>query len=57
MQKPDYENTAKLLLIAGFSPELVKVSYEVSKKGGNATSDEQEKLDELKAEILARMKR
>ncbi len=55
MQKPDYENVEKILLGAGFSPELVKASREASEKGSNRTNDEQAKLDELKAEILTRL--
>ncbi|MBG1270815.1 hypothetical protein [Nostoc sp. WHI] len=57
MQKSDYENVEKILLGAGFSPELVKASREASEKGSNRTSADQAKLDELKAEIIARLKR
>ena len=55
MQKPDYENVSKILLGAGFSPELVQASREASEKGSERTDADQAKLDELKAEILARL--
>ncbi len=61
MEKPDYENVSKILLAAGFSPELVQSSREASEKGSDAyggklrTDADQAKLDELKAEILARL--
>lgn len=51
----DRDNTANILLASGFSPELVKAACEISKKGKEPTNDEQEKLDELKAQILARL--
>lgn len=57
MEKQDYENVQKILLGAGFSPELVKAAREASEKGSSRTNDEQETLDSLKAEILARLKR
>ncbi|MEH1777173.1 hypothetical protein [Nostoc sp.] len=53
----DYENTSKILLASGFSPELVQAACEASAKGSNRGNDDQEKLDQLKAEILARLKR
>lgn len=55
MQPSDYENASKILLGAGFSPELVQASREASEKGSDRTSADQEKLDELKAQILARL--
>lgn len=57
MKNYDYENTRKILLGAGFSPELVNQNIEISQKGGNPTAQEQEKLDQLKAEIIDRLKR
>lgn len=57
MEKPDYENVSKILLAAGFSPELVQASREASEKGSDRSPDDQAKLDELKAEILARLKK
>lgn len=51
----DRDNTAEILLASGFSPELVKAAIEISKKSEKPTNDEQEILDKLKAQLLARL--
>lgn len=56
MSNQDRDNTAKILLASGFSPELVDAAMNASQKGSNRTNDDQEKLDELKAQLLARLK-
>jgi len=55
MSNQDRDNTEKILLASGFSPELIKAACDTSQKSGNRTNDEQEKLNELKAQLLARL--
>ena len=51
----NHQEVAELLITVGFSPELVEAARKISEKRGVPTVEEQKVLDELKADILARL--